>query len=79
MYGARCRACGAVGHPSRPPAFPKLRAGDLEVGRGIILCDICDLPLSLHSLDTHPIPELSERRLRSSGVPYRDQRGHAYG
>jgi len=40
------------------------------VGNGYLSCGICNEPLSDHKeIFTHDIPELSLRRMRSSGVP----------
>jgi hypothetical protein len=49
------------------------RQATLSDGNGIIMCRICDLPLSAHDLGTHKVGERSGLRLRSSGVPWSDR------
>jgi hypothetical protein len=74
----QCVSCG-FSHPRLEDAL--IRQADLSTGRGAILCALCSLPLADHpSVMVHAdLSELSMRRMRSPGVPYRDQRGHAYG
>ena len=79
MMVTRCSTCGEMGHPKSPPEFAVASGADLEGGRGVLICGVCDEPLSIHTLDTHPIPELFMSRLRSSGVPWANQPGHANG
>lgn len=43
-----CKDCGYHGHLSR-----NARPSRMPEPRGILLCGICDEPLSLHTLDTH--------------------------
>jgi hypothetical protein len=79
--GLICSTCGKPGHSKRPPAFPQTEPVDLDVGRGVILCALCDLPLADHpSVLVHAdLSELSMRRMRSPGVPWKDQTGVAFG
>jgi hypothetical protein len=79
--GLVCSTCGMPGHSKLPPAFPQPEPVDLDVGRGVILCALCELPLADHpSVTVHAdLSELSLRRMRSPGVPWADQPGHAVG
>jgi hypothetical protein len=74
----QCVSCG-FSHPCLEDAL--IRQQDLSTGRGVILCALCDLPLADHpSVTVHAdLSELSMRRMRSPGVPWKDQTGVAFG
>jgi len=44
-----------------------------HAGRGVILCNICDEPLSSHTFATHPVSQTFVNWMRSVGYPFEDQ------
>jgi hypothetical protein len=74
----QCVSCG-YRHPRLEHAL--IRQQNLSTGNGVIMCALCDLPLADHpSVMVHAdLSELSLRRMRSPGVPSKDQTGVVYG
>jgi hypothetical protein len=74
----QCVSCG-FSHPCLEDAL--IRQQDLSTGNGVILCALRSLPLADHPsvMVRADLSVLSLRRMRSPGVPWKDQTGVAFG